>query len=363
MRAWGSPGRYIQGKNVLRNISKYTVGLGKDIIIIMDPLFVDNQNDYRNSFQKEGEINSLNFRAYSGEVTRRAITQLIEEFRSSHPDLLIAIGGGKLIDVVKCVANELRTALVVCPTIAATDAPTSAMSIIYTEDGRFDEIQLFPKNPDLVLVDSQVISQAPLRFFVSGMGDALSTYFEGLANQRQCHGNYIANDIDSFEGTLSGMAVAQKCYETLITKGLNAVAALKKSDVNQSVEDVIECNVLMSGIGFENVGCSIAHAVGNAMTAIPAGEKMMHGERVAFGTLCQLKYEEEEGTFQQVSRFMSAIGLPTTLNKLGVEASDKDLDPIVKAALQADSIHVVERPINCTMLKQLILDVNTSGQQ
>lgn len=361
MRAWGSPGRYIQGKGVLDNLAKYTDWLGENICIVMDPLFLSEQVRYRESFSQSERTKNLRFCSYAGEVTKKSIDELVKQIQIDSPDLLIAIGGGKLIDVVKCVASELDTALVVCPTIAATDAPTSAMSILYTEAGQFDEIRLFPKNPDLVLVDSKVIARAPIRFFISGIGDALSTYFEGLANQRQNHGNYIASHIDDFRYTLSGMAVAQKCHDTLLSKGAEAVKALKALKINQMVEDVIECNVLMSGLGFENVGCSIAHAVGNAMTAIPAGEKMMHGERVAFGVLCQLKYEEEENTFEEIYRFMKDVELPTTLRQLGIKTSEDGLNPIVEAALKADSIHVARKPIDFNTLKRLIIDVDQIG--
>lgn len=55
-----------------------------------------------------------------------------------------------------------------------------------------------------------------------------------------------------------------------------------------ALENIIESNILMSGLGFENVGCSVAHAIGNAITVLPEGERMMHGERVGFGVVCQM---------------------------------------------------------------------------
>lgn len=68
--------------------------------------------------------------------------------------------------------------MAVIPTIAATDAPCTALSVIYTKTGEFDKYLILPQNPNLVLVDSEIVCKAPVRFLVSGMGDALATWFE-----------------------------------------------------------------------------------------------------------------------------------------------------------------------------------------
>lgn len=78
------------------------------------------------------------------------------------------------------------------------------------ESGAISKIVLFDKNPNFVLVDTLLISKAPVRFFISGIGDALSAYFEAEGNQDLCHSNYILNTYGTFESTLSAYDIAKK---------------------------------------------------------------------------------------------------------------------------------------------------------
>lgn len=259
-------------------------------------------------------------------------------------DTVIAIGGGKSIDVAKVIAADQECSLVVCPTIASTDAPTSAMSILYSEEGKMNEIMLHKKNPDLVLVDSKMIANAPVRFLVAGIGDALSTYFEGLSNVQTQHENYVWCDKKPFVSTLSGRAVAKECFDTLMADGIQAKLACERHILVPALENIIESNILMSGLGFENVGCSVAHAIGNAITVLPEGERMMHGERVGFGVVCQMIAEHyNQEMIDQVLSFCVDVGLPVCFHDLQIEPSEGNLHLIARESLEAVSWQACSR--------------------
>src|SRR5699024_7644546 len=100
-------------------------------------------------------------------------------------DVVIGLGGGKTIDTAKAVGDALGIAVVVAPTTASTDAPTSALSVIYSDDGVFEGYKFYTKNPDLVLVDSKVIVNAPVFLLASGMGDAMATFVETRASLKR----------------------------------------------------------------------------------------------------------------------------------------------------------------------------------
>lgn len=336
-RAWGAVGHYLQGPGLLGEIERYASEFGTQHFYIIDVFFFDIWTQKLKEMYKHSE-SVFQSAIFEGEVTHRKISEFQEQTVGNEIDTVIAIGGGKSIDVAKVISAQRKGALVICPTIASTDAPTSAMSILYSEEGKMNEIMLHKKNPDLVLVDSRIIAQAPVRFLVSGMGDALSTYFEGLSNMQTQHANYVWRDKRPFVATLSGLEIAKACFDTLMRDGVQAKMACERKITVQALENIIECNILMSGLGFENVGCSVAHAIGNAITVLPGGEGMMHGERVGFGVVCQMIAEHYDPEMtDQVLRFCVSIGLPVCFEDLCIEMTEEKIHLIAKESMEAES--------------------------
>lgn len=362
-RAWGSVGHYLQGPGLLDEIQSYANEFGKRHFYIIDVFFFDSWN------RKLGELygnskSSFKSAVFEGEITHRKIREFQNETVDDEIDVVVAIGGGKSIDVAKVIAAWTNSSLIVCPTIASTDAPTSAMSILYSEAGKMNEIMLHKKNPDLVLVDSSIIVQAPVRFLISGMGDALSTYFEGLSNIQTMHTNYVWSDRGSFVSTLSGRAIAKLCYETLRRDGKQAKLACEKHILTPALENIIECNILMSGLGFENVGCSVSHAIGNAITVLPEGETMMHGERVGFGVICQLVAEHYESEIiQQVLEFCISVGIPVCFEDLKIDMTEEKLHLIAQESMEAESWHACSRTYRENDIVQIMMMADILGKE
>lgn len=162
---------------------------------------------------------------------------------------MIGIGGGKIFDTAKAVAYYAGTPVFICPTIASTDAPCSALSVVYTEEGIFEKYLFLPANPNLVLMDTDIITKSPVRLTVAGMGDALATYFEARACKRSG-----ATSCAGGKTTEAAMALEKLCFDTLMEEGVKAKIALEAGVCTPAVEKVIEANTLLSGIGFESAG-------------------------------------------------------------------------------------------------------------
>ncbi len=332
MRAWGSVGHYLQGVGAIDGVRAQADRFGARHLYLMDS-FVEGILGERIAGQYEEAPATI---VYDGAAVRAEIAELDSRAHANGAsyDVVVVVGGGKIIDVAKVIAADHDYALVVCPTIAASDAPASAMSILYDASGEMNEIALHVKNPDLVLVDTAIIASAPRRFLVSGIADALATYYEGVSNQHTGHPNYVwmdgANDM-----TVTARAVAQACRDTLLRDAPAALVACDANLTSPALENVVEANILMSGIGFENVGCSIAHAIGNALTAIPAIDHVSsHGERVGFSTVCLLVAEDyDPAEVDRVMRFCIECGIPVTLGQLGCEPTDEELARVAEAAI------------------------------
>ena len=158
------------------------------------------------------------------------------------------------------------------------------------------------------------------------MGDALGTYFEGRAS--------IRTESPSLEGTgitRVGMAIAKECYLTLRDYGSQAIKACENNVVTPALEAICEATVYMSGVGADNVNCAAAHSFYNGLTSL-GGHSAPHGNCVAFGTLVQLVLEgvpQEE--FDEVQDFCLEVGLPTTLEEVGI-TTDEQIKKIAEAA-------------------------------
>lgn len=315
----GSPSRYIQGKGEIKKLSSYAGNYGKKICILtsesgrkrVEPAILEGKGD--------ADL-QLIFKNFNGECSMTEINRLIGECKEAGCDTIVGIGGGKIHDTAKAVAYYMGLPVVIVPTIASTDAPCSALSVIYSDEGVFEKYLFLPASPNLVLVDTDIVCKAPARLLVSGMGDALATYFEARACQRSNAGNCVGGKI-----TLAAMALAKLCYETLLESGVGAYLAVQAKACTKAVEHVIEANTYLSGIGFESGGLAGAHAIHNGLTAIPETHAFYHGEKVAFGTLVQLVLENADmEEIETVLDFCMEVGLPTTLADLGIKEVNPD---------------------------------------
>ena len=175
-----SPNRYVQGRGELKNLPEHAKKLGKKLFVIISASGLKRVRDLlEKSFENTGM--ELVFEEFQGECCETEIKRLGSRFQENKCDLVVGVGGGKIHDSAKAAAYYQGAPVVIIPTIASTDAPCSALSVIYSETGVFERYLFLNSNPDLVLVDTDIIAAAPSRLLVSGMGDALATYFEARA--------------------------------------------------------------------------------------------------------------------------------------------------------------------------------------
>lgn len=333
-RVFISPGKYVQGPGELGRLGKYVKDYGEKALVIISTGGIHRSGaTIEKSFAGTGV--AFDYDQFNGECSQEEIDRIARVIEQRSFDVVVGVGGGKIFDTAKAAAAVKDLPVVIVPTIAATDAPCSALSVVYTPEGQFQEYQYFKHNPNLVLMDTDVIAKSPVRLTVSGMGDALATYFEARACKRSdattCAGDKV---------TGAAMALARLCFDTLMSDGVAAKIALEAGARTESVEKIIEANTLLSGLGFESAGLAAAHAIHNGLTAMPETHKMYHGEKVAFGTLTQLVLEDAP-EFAEVQDFCKEVGLPMTFAQLGVkDASYERVLEVAKLACSPnDTLH------------------------
>ncbi|MCI1636425.1 glycerol dehydrogenase [Bifidobacterium sp.] len=326
-----SPGSYIQQENALSSLDKEYKGIGSTgAYLLVDPFIDEHYHDtIVSSFEEAGT--NYRIEVFGGECSVEEIDKHRDQ--SDDYDTLIGIGGGKTLDTAKASAHFAGKPVIIVPTAASSDAPCSRLSVVYTADGTFDHYLPLPKNPEAVIMDTELIAKAPVRFLVSGLGDAFATYYEAAACVQSS-----ALTMAGGHATNAAFALAQLCHDTLLADGVKAVAAVRKGVRTAALENIIEANTLLSGLGFESSGLAAAHAIHNGLTALDGTHSMLHGEKVAYGTLAQMVLENSDiEELREVYAFFREVGLPVSLEDIGVaDASDEDLLQVGQLACDKD---------------------------
>lgn len=369
-KAFISPAKYVQGENEIENLGYFIRTFGDSALLIAHKDDVQRVQDKLNKTAEKFQITFVES-GFCGECSRQEVKRLKELAKEKKCTCTIGLGGGKAIDTAKCVAEG--EALIIVPTIAATDAPTSHSAVLYTPEGAFDDYAYFKQNPSVVLVDTTVIAKAPTRFLVAGMGDALSTYFEARANVASytkvnaglpC--GYREGLCGEARGTQTAFALATLCYQNLLKDGVKAKIACDANEVTPALENIIETNILLSGIGFESGGLAAAHAIHDGLTILEGTHKYYHGEKVAFGTLAQLALENAAAEeLEEVMGFCSSLGLPICLEDIGVEEiTEEELYQVAeKACIPEESIHAMPFPITIEGVVAAIKTADALGRR
>lgn len=356
LRAMREPLKYVQGRDALLKFQEEMGYMGKRW------LFVCSRSGYKACHDKiEQSFGDLDdyrrYEIFGGISSKSEITKMQDIVKEDKIDTVVAVGGGSAVDTAKATAYYSGKHIVIVPTVAATDAPCTGLSVIYNDDHSFDKYLFYPTNPDAVMVDTTVIANAPVKFLIAGMGDALGTYFEGRAS--------IRTESASLEGTgitRAGQALARLCYDTLREYGKQAVEACKVHAVTPALENIVEANVYLSGVGADNVNCAAAHSFYNGVTSLGIAHAD-HGCCVALGTLVQLILEgvpKEE--FEEVQNFCMEVGLPVTLEEIGVTTAEQ-VETIAKnACVPGETIHNLAGDVQPVELYDAILQADAMGK-
>ena len=354
-----APARYVQGRGVLAELGSYVAPIGSVPLVLTDAVVRRmTEATVTESFRRAGL--PVRFEEFGGTPTAAEARRVAETVAEHGCDVVVGLGGGATIDTAKAAGDEAGVRWVSVPTVASTDAPTSALSVVYTEEGAFESYRFYTRNPDLVLVDTQLVAGAPVRFLVSGIGDALATWIEARAAQR-ASGPTMAGGL----ATHAGIALARLSWDVLWENALPAVEAVRRNLVTPAVEAVVEANTLLSGMGFESGGLAAAHAIHDGLTAVPHTHHLAHGEKVNIGSITQLVLEAAPSAeIREFVEFTARLGLPTTLTEAGLGDVDEEvLRTVVEAATAPEeTIHNLPFPVVADDVLDALTSVEALGR-
>ncbi len=353
-----APSRYVQGPGELKNLPEHVGKFGSSALFVLSGTMMRTKSEeIKTAFDAAG----ITFvgEQFGGECSKVEVARLQEIVKKNKCDVVVGLGGGKALDTAKAVAHYEKLPVVIAPSIASTDAPCSALSVLYTEEGVFDEYLVLPKNPEVVIMDTDVIKNAPVRLFVAGMGDALATYFEAQATA-----DSNGTTMSGARPTQSALALAKLCYDILLEDGLKAKLAVERNTCTPAVENVIEANTYLSGVGFESGGLAACHAIHNGLTVLTECHNEYHGEKVAFGTLVQMVMENRPtDELEEFIYFCLSVGLPITLGQLGCTepTPERIMDVAIAAADPSETIHNMPFTVTADTVYAAIMAADALG--
>jgi glycerol dehydrogenase len=253
--------------------------------------------------------------SYRPDCSEVSLASLKEAATCHQADLIIGVGGGKALDTAKLLADQCHLPVVTIPTSAATCAAWTALSNIYSNEGAFLYDVSLNRCPDLLILDYSLIETAPQRTLVAGIGDALAKWYEASVSSGHLDQTLM----------IAAVQQARVLRDILFQKSADAL----KTPGSEVWREVVDASVLLAGVigGLGGAQCRTvaAHAVHNGLTHLPGSHSALHGEKVAYGILVQLRLEEmvqgnqlAASARQQLLKFYREIGLPQTLDDLGL---------------------------------------------
>lgn len=274
---------------------------------------------------------------FGEDCTYETIHRLAENALSSGVDMIFGMGGGKALDTAKGAAHEAELPVFTFPTIAATCAATTALSVVYQDDGSFDSFYFYDRPARHCFMDLTLIAQAPDRFLQAGMGDTIGKYFE-------CHFSARGDRLD--HSSALGREISNLCYWPLLEHGVQALADCRAHRATHALEQAVLANIVSTGLVsllvLDDYNCAIAHSVYYGLVLLPGfEERYLHGNVVAYGVLVQLAVDNDIEEARRLKSFLKKLEIPTTLAEMGIPADREVLrDVLAETVAGPDMAHI-----------------------
>ncbi|MFZ4832049.1 iron-containing alcohol dehydrogenase family protein [Rouxiella sp. Mn2063] len=348
------PARILRGAGVLSQLGEICAGLGKRALLIGGHRALLQVGDSIRH-QMEGTVVTLvGSEWYGGETSESNITRLAQIVKAQHIDVIISVGGGKSLDTGKAVGIAAHVPVVTVPTIAATCAAVTPLTVRYHDDGHFRDLYALPQAPAAVVIDSEIMVATPLRWLAAGLGDTLAKWYEFRA---------ISSHHSELNGIVSSSTANSRiCYDLIATYGAQACDAVRQKQPNAAMDQVLDAIFMYAGLtSLMSSGghAAASHAIYEGFTICDKTREFGHGLLVGFGNLCLLALENRsDDELLEALHLAQACAVPLRLSEIAT-LSAEELESIVQASLHAPDMANMPSPVTRESLYAAIKRVET----
>lgn len=159
-----------------------------------------------------------------------------------------------------------------------------------------------------MLVEPQIILNAPAEYLLAGIGDTLAKWYEAVV---------LAPQPETLPLTVrTGINGALAIRDVLLQSSETALADQQRGELSQAFRDVTDAIIagggMVGGLGERYTRVAAAHAVHNGLTILPQTDKFLHGTKVAYGILVQSALLGQDDVLAQLINARQRFNLPTT---------------------------------------------------
>ena len=330
-------GRFIFGKGVIAQLPDEILRYGKKALLIGGKT---TQPMIRRMVEKDMEEKGIEAVWVLMEEPNSVdfATRLADRMRQEELDVIVAIGGGKCMDLCKVASDMAKCAVITVPTSVATCAASSAVSIMYTkEEARYDCSIPNEKEVNSLIADVDIIGASPKRLFAAGILDSIAKLPETVNGRTNLvYPNVSLHKYMAYNNSLF-------IYDFLTRYGVQVYE--DPTGDEELLQDLILINLivtsLVSGFSKGSDQLAVAHGLYDAMRAIfPVESKnALHGEIVAVGVLMQMRFNgDTEEEYQKILGMMKTMKMPLTLRELGVEPTEENIAKLKAANIEKNHI-------------------------
>ncbi len=347
------PAQVVRGENALEHIGEICALLGKRPFVLGGEQGLASVADGLPQQLSQANLTHTGWEWFGGECTPGHIARLTKMAQDTNSDVIIAVGGGKALDTGKAVAFHCRLPVITVPTIAATCAAVTPLSIRYQDDGHFLDLYHLPVAPAAVVVDSTRLSRSPLRWLAAGLGDTLAKWYEFRA----------ISTGDSTSGfAASSQANSEICYKLIAAHGAAACQAVVSQRASPAFEQVLDAIFLFAGLTSlmsSGAHAAAAHALYEGFTVCDKTRAFGHGLLVGYGNLCLLALENRsDEDLAEAIALAQACSVPLRLNDICPSLSEEERDSIIHAAIHAPDMTNMPFPVSAQQLSDAMKRVD-----
>ncbi|MBE6185174.1 iron-containing alcohol dehydrogenase family protein [Bacillus ginsengihumi] len=299
------PNQYICEENALKFLEE-------KLEDFKNPVVITGKKSW-NAFLEFGSVPSQwPVLTYDHTASDKNIAELAK--KAAHADMIVGIGGGKVLDTAKGVAELLNIEVTLVPTLAGTCAGFTPLSAIYDENGQFSHVAYYKRSAYLTLIDLRIILHSPVEYLLGGIGDSLAKWYESEGITRNQHSLPVMVKL--------GLSSAKIIYEGILRYSEQAVKDHAEKKLSAAFKNIVEIIIGVAGTvgGFagEYGRMAGAHAIHNGLSFLPETHDILHGSKVAYGILVQLAALQQFAEIKQLLPLYKKLGFPYNLNTLHV---------------------------------------------